>query len=315
MRYDPADYLYASARVRAMEGRLIGREKQASLPDMSEAELAGAIARGELPACEDESALADAQDAVARSLPDPALIRFLQYPYDCHNLKVLEKCRVKGEDPTPLLSMLGSVPREQLLSPPDGGLSALLPPHLAAAVDEARDAYSKTGDPRGIDLILDRAAFVDMKEAAGDVPFAAAWVERRADLLNLMLCLRSLLMGGELGRTLLRSALLPVGSFDEAALLALYDGGEAFFYDEVSKTPFAKVFLKGERLAVTEKRADDFLMELVRGARSVTYGAEVPLAYLLALETQCKNLRILLSGKRMGLDRDTILSRMRDFYV
>ena len=47
----------------------------------------------------------------------------------------------------------------------------------------------------------------------------------------------------------------------------------------------------------------------------ITFGAEVPIAYLLALETQSKNLRILLAGKRAGQDRDTIQAKLRACYV
>ena len=71
----------------------------------------------------------------------------------------------------------------------------------------------------------------------------------------------------------------------------------------------------GVKLADTEKRADDHLMTLIRRARYVTFGAEVPIAYLLAAERQSKNLRILLVGKAAGLDAQAIQTRMRDSYV
>lgn len=315
MRYDPTEYLYVSARVRAMEGRLIGREKWNALPDMSEDEIGRAIERGEIDSPGEETLL-EAFDALSHSLPDPTLIRFLQYPYDCHNLKVLEKCRAKDENAAPLLSRLGSVPTEQLLSPPSAGLSSLLPTHLAAAVTDAREAFAKTGDPRQIDLIFDRAVFADMSEAVTDIPFAAAWLARKADLINLTTCLRLLQMGGgELGRALLQSAALPAGTLDKEHLLSLYDGGEDAFFEALQKTDFERIFVRGERLADAERRADDDLMTLVRHARTVAFGADVPLAYLLALEAQCKNLRILIACLHAGLDRDTISSRMRESYV
>ena len=56
-------------------------------------------------------------------------------------------------------------------------------------------------------------------------------------------------------------------------------------------------------------------MHLVREAKGVIFGVEVPLAYLLATEAQCKNIRILLAGKQAGLEPDAIRERMRDCYV
>ena len=56
-------------------------------------------------------------------------------------------------------------------------------------------------------------------------------------------------------------------------------------------------------------------MGLIRRARYVTFGAEVPIAYLLAAERQSKNLRMLLAGKEAGLDAQRIQARMRESYV
>ena len=94
-----------------------------------------------------------------------------------------------------------------------------------------------------------------------------------------------------------------------------YDGGEEIFAEKVSRTPFEGVFETGISLSEAERAADDRLMALICQTRSIPFGAEVPVAYLLAVEAENKNLRILLAGKKAGLDRDTILRRMRACYV
>ena len=316
VRYDPLDYLYASARIRAMEGRLVGRERLNQLlsaQTVSDAEKMldeWGASKGQ------EYGLKGAFAAVAESLPDRSLLHFLQYPYDCHNLKTLEKCRIKGTDPERLLIDLGSVPTEILLTVSENELLSRLPTHMAQAVALARDAFAKTGDPQELDFIFDRAAYADMAAAAAPYPFAAELVGTQADLINLMMCLRLLRMqNGELGRSVLTRAALPAGTLDELFLLDLYDGGEEAFYKRLSATPYEAVFAKDRTLADTEKRADDHLMALIRRARYVTFGAEVPIAYLLAAERQSKNLRILLVGKAAGLDAQAIQTRMRESYV
>ena len=327
MRYDPAAYLYASARVRAMEGRLLGRQKLNQLQNaptvedffktLSEGTPDGA-AENAVDRLEQfaEKRLREAFAAVAASVPDPTLIRFLQYPYDCHNLKVLQKCRYRGMDPAPLLIDLGSVPVKELLTVWENDDFSLLPTHMGKAVLVCRETFAKTADPQDIDCILDRAAFADMTEAAAPFPLARDWVKAKLELTNLLLCLRLLRMQNrDLGRSLLQRAALTGGDFDMDFLLDCYDGGETVFFEKLTKTPYAQVIPKDAEAAEAEKAADDRLTALVRKTKSIPFGAEVPVAYLLAVEGENKNLRILLSGKKAGLPPAAIQTRMRDCHV
>lgn len=321
-RYDPTEYLYASARIRAMELRLIPKDKWNQLLEMNSAEeiLSALGDKSVFQSTDRESApdqaLRDAFATVAASVPDPTLIRFLQYPYDCNNIKALEKCRIKGLDANELLIDLGSIPAKTLLTVSENELPGLLPHHMAKALPEAREAFAKTANPQEIDFILDRAAYADMAEAAAPYPFAAALVATKADLQNLLICKRLLRMhNGDLGRAMLERSALPGGTISEEQLLACYEGGEDALYDVISRTPYARIFDKDAAPAVTERLADDYIMELVCRARSVTFGAEVPIAYLMAIENDSKNLRILLAGKAAGADCATIKAKLRKSYV
>ena len=235
MRYDPLDYLYASARIRAMENRLFGREKLNQL-------LTAPTVRDIEKALEEwgadkahEYGLREAFASVLESLPDKALLLFLQYPYDCHNLKTIEKCRIKGVDPAPLLIDLGSVSAQKLLTVSEKELLSLLPAHLSCGVEQARERFAKTGDPKEIDFALDCAAYADMAQAAAPYPIAAELVRVQAERMNLLMCLRLLRMqSGELGRTSLLHAALPVGGFDASLLLSCFDGGEEELYKQIT---------------------------------------------------------------------------------
>ena len=44
-------------------------------------------------------------------------------------------------------------------------------------------------------------------------------------------------------------------------------------------------------------------------------GIEVPVSYILALENEIKNVRIILAGKDAALPEDRIRERLRDCYV
>lgn len=316
-RYDPTEYLYASARIRSLELRLTSKEQWSRLCEMQTAEeiLAAYCDKG---TGEDvaEQALRQAFATVTESVPDKTLCRFMQYPYDCNNVKALLKCRKRGTDPTDLLIDLGSISAISLLTVSENELSEQLPPHMAAAALAATEAFEKTGNPQEIDFILDRAAFADMAEAAAPFPFAAELVGIKADLVNLLICYRLLRMGNSvLARNMLQRAAIPCGRFDAEALLAFFDGGEDALIGGICDTPYAKIFEKDLSLAEAEKRADDHIAALVRKASTVTFGVEVPIAYLMTIENEGKNLRILLAAKRAGLDSAAIRARMRGLYV
>ena len=321
MRYDPADYLYASARIRALESRLVSRERLLQLSELSSAdEILTALAEygfsKELGADEaPDDMMRSTFAAVSDAVPQAELIRFLRYPYDCHNLKTIEKCRLKGVQPDGLLIDLGTVSLENLQTHQENEHLSLFPTHMAAALTAARESYQRTGDPREIDFALDKALYEDML-AAATVPFARDWLLAKADLANLMLCLRLMRMqSGEIGKSALHRAALPIGSLAEAQLASALEEGENGLEELLKSTPYADIFEKGAPFSQIEKAADDYLTARLRTARSVIYGAEVPLAYLLATETVCKNVRILLTGKRAGLSPDIIKERMRACYV
>jgi len=64
-----------------------------------------------------------------------------------------------------------------------------------------------------------------------------------------------------------------------------------------------------------EKSMDDYLVEIVRKAKSIHYGAEVIFSFLFAKELEIKNLRLILVGKVNGLSADFIKERLREVYV
>lgn len=325
-RYLPTDYLYASARIRALEASLVGDTKLSGLLALkTEQEVVSAlVAEGLLPregAPDTEAALLaplrEGIAAVKQSVPDEELTHIVTYPYDCHNIKATVKCAYRGIDETDLLIDAGSLPLSTLKKALSGGDLSLLPPHMSEAVPEAREAYAKTGDPREIDLILDRALFLDLAEVASGLPFAERVIAARADLTNYMIALRLLRRTPSLSQALFARAFLPAGTLDEAFFLEAMKEGEAALTACVAKTPYARVAegAEGLSLSLLEKRADDFVIALVREAKYLPYGAEVPLAYLLALDASLKSIRVLLAGKRAGTDTEALRLRVRESYV
>jgi len=108
MRND-SEYMYASARIRAAEGKDTARMR---LERMLECRTPEALLRTVLECgflAEDrpqpstlaealEMALEDSVVLVRSSVPEPSLYDFLLYKYDCNNIKTAVKSSILGQD-------------------------------------------------------------------------------------------------------------------------------------------------------------------------------------------------------------------------
>lgn len=319
--YRPTDYLYLSARLRAKEAGLVGKEHLARYAGMRDAAeiTATLVAEGIFQAdMSREQALTallrEGFACVKESAPDPAIFDFLQYPYDCHNIKAVLKCRYLGRDPETLMLDAGSVPAEALLEIPTVVPSAL-PAHLREGVLAARDAYERTHDPREIDFVLDAACFADMAASAAVLPAAEKLVRARAEMTNLRTCHRLIAMkAGEAGEVILSRAFLTGGVTDKARLLAAYRDGVSGFTALAESGDFARVFENADPAAI-DLAMDNAYLEIAKQGARVPFGAEVALGYLVGVEYAVKNLRILLVAKETGADAATLSGRLRENYV
>ena len=154
-------------------------------------------------------------------------------------------------------------------------------------------------------------------------PVATALVAREADLKNIMMCLRVLRRGGKNSEEELRASLITVGTISTEKLLAAFGRGEKGFCEELRSTPYHAVSdavlsrsaADRPSLAELEKICDDLYLSEVAETKFMPFGAPVLFAYLVAVEYEIKNLRIVLAGKLAGLSADAIKMRLRNNYV
>ena len=362
MKHPATEYMYCTTRIRSMEGRMCGREELARLLEIGRAEeILGALASqgfvlrrtGEggpaSPTGEDSTgpakeaavraadvdamlgkALREAYEEVAHMLPFPGLTRYLQYPYDCHNLKTVLKCFSRGLEPAPMLFDCGTVSPERLMrlvpewmsGKGERAMREAYPSHLAKAALTMADRFPKERNPQMLDLVLDRACYEDMLAAAEEngCEYASGLLQTQVDLLNLMMMCRILRQKRPAtAEELWKEARLPGGLLDPALFREALLKGEDRLWEALAYSPYAAfaetVKENGYRLTAMEKAADNALMERVRQARYVPFGPEVPVAYLYGVEAEIKNLRILLSGRLAGLGTGEIRERLRESYV
>ena len=329
------DYLFISARIRAKENFLIGRADLLTMASAGSAEELyrmlddkGVITENDVRNGRDydtalSKRLSDAFSSVLSDITEKKLFAVLTYPYDCHNLKTAIKYLHKGVSGKRIMIPLGSVAPEKTEAAVIKGEEAELPRNMAAAAKIASDEFCKTKDPSVIDLIVDYACFEDMAEAVSEysAPFMREILALKADTVNVYTAVRiARRCSGKAftppEKTFVVGGKLPIDTFD-----GLFDGSDA---DEV-------IGRLADKLAVTEysdmaselrkdgtdmgKLCDDVYMSKVRQARQTLAGVEVAAGYLAASEYEVKNLRILIAGKRAGMDARSIIERLRESYV
>lgn len=327
-------YMYASSRMRALETRIVGRERIEHLADAASMdELYARLVDCGVTLVRDERGdvqieptlqgiLKQALDDVLEAAPAPELFGFLRYPYDCHNIKSAIKSHLRGLSPMEMLSPLGTVSMEAVAKMPVTGDFSGLPAAMEQAAPLAMQAYAKTSNPRAIDLIIDKACYADMLASArqsGD-ELHVQLVRTAIDLTNLLICLRLVRMqAGEQGEMLLDQAMLAGGEIDVGSFKKAYAQGEDAVISCLTGTAYDKLAAslreKGRTAAEAERLVDDYRMELVRTVRYTTFGASVLTAYFYAQEYAIKNIRIVAAAKRAGLDAQTIRERIRVSYV
>lgn len=347
--YDATAYLFSSARIRAKERTIIGRERLSRLIDAPGFDGVKALLveygvfspKGEADeASERERMLLDYLGGeiadVASVLPksdseaeegEPLLAALFRYPYDCNNLKAAIKCAFCGADPSEMLFDIGHVSAADALLAVqyDTYAEAGFAPFMCKAAPEAKAAYVKTKNPREIDFLLDQACYADMSAAAArlGIPFVIGYVKKKIDCTNILSTLRILRMyphGGAVAEHTLHAALLAGGEIPVEKLEnACREGREALREVLSSSDGFAyaadKLTSLKQTPAEAERCLDDLFMEYVCLAKEVPFGAEIALAYLAGQETALKNVRILCAGRLNGTDATTIRERMRRSYV
>ena len=329
------NYLYAGARLRALENALIGRERMERLLLCETTddcwrlleEWGVRLVRRDGSDAPDREAtltarLSDSYAEVLSSTDGAAFARLRLLPYDCNNIKSAIKCQKRGLDPSRMLiTLVGGIPTETVCAAIDRRAFELLPYPFADAAREATEQLSRTGDPREVDRILDAACYAGMLALAREsgVPLALELVVKRIDLTNVMIAIRSIRMGGDAGRRTLAAFFLPGGRLSLSELSEWSAAGEDALLDRLGFTVlerFARSARESDRsLAALERCADDDLMETAREAKFAPFGAEIAVGYLTACEYEIKDLRILLAGKSVGLDADALRERMRSSYV
>lgn len=326
----PYDELFLATRVKSLETRLLDRGRMERMLEAGSEEAAlevllecgypslPAPVLGEIEAC-----LAQQRQAVLEDLAifasEHAVVDLFRLRYDYHNLKVLLKGEALGLDPAPLLLPGGRFAPERLTECLRSGELSLLPYQFRTALEEARRTLAAAADPQRMEFLLDRACFQEcsaLAEASGS-EFLQGYVRLSIDAANLRALLRCLRMGK--GAAILEEVLVPGGELDPEHLRQHAGNGrlsELYSATLLSQAAEeADAVRDGGPLTRFEKQCDDALTAYLSQAKYIAFGSAPVLAYLAAKEAEWTAIRVIMSGRLAGLNKETIRERLREAYV
>ena len=325
------DYLYISARIHAMETKLLTRDRMERMLSARSAEEAAKVLAecgyGDFPSLT-PAAIEPTLDAarlalfaeLRRAAPDPAIVDVFCIKYDYHNAKVLVKAEATGQSPDALLLDAGRYPAARLKEDYVQGDLSRYSATFAQAVAQAKELLASSGDPQAADLLLDQAYYTEMLAAARAArsPFLEGYVRLSIDSVNLRSVVRAARMGK--GPDFLRRVLLPEGNVKTDSLLAAGAGAAdlagvfAHTYLTAAAQEGAEA-MRGGSLTQFERLCDNALTAYLSQGKRVAFGEHPLIGYLYAKENELTTIRIILTGRLAGLDAETIRERLRESYV
>lgn len=317
------EYIYAAARVHARENSLLRQtDLERLMACATEQECfqvlrdkgwsADAASAEELLAAEEEKTWAFLRELSQDTVP----FALLQLPVDCNNLKAAVKCCLREEIPESLFLPGGSLSPEELLQRSREGDFFPLPSPWGAAGEQARTTLLQTKDGQLSDALVDRACMEEMLRLGEESGLEVLqrygeWTVATADL---HLAVRACRAGKN--REFYQLSLAPCRSLNVEELTEAALRGEQELFAFLATQPWAE----GAQLLQTSSSAferwrDNQAMELIRPEKYETLTAGPLFAFGAARQQEIRTVRMILSGKRNGLEEQSIRERLRETYV
>ena len=337
MRYNKEDYIFASACIRGKERFLLDAKDIAKMISAKSQQEAIRMIADFGYTVEDSSkgnegnpidamlatVLTKTYAEVISLLYDPHALDTLLLIYDYHNIKVLIKAEMADIDPGDSIVDIGTILRDQLSQMMRDREFINMSSIMREAIQETLDSFAKTKDPQRIDFVLDRACYLEMKEKAKGTgsAFLLDYVMLLIDTINVKTFARIREMKGDW--IAFNKVFLPGGKIAESIFVDGFDEEYTHFAEKLKAYyTFEEVMAKGGlklletgRFTELERLSDNAIMEFITKAKGVSYGIEVPVAYLVAKEGDIRLIRIILAGIDQGLSADQMNARIRRTYV
>jgi V/A-type H+-transporting ATPase subunit C len=328
-------YLYAVTRTRALEIKLLDSAKVERMVEaksaedvmkiLAETEYADVLTEMSNPLDYEtviSKEIESTYNYMREILPEPELVDIFLLKYDIHNMKVLLKSNLLGEENDYLLREQGTITISRLKEMLKERDIRELHPVIAEGLEEIFRSFENNPDPQMIDIILDKCQYKAMYQLAEKSrnAFLRDFISAQIDMINVKSFLRIKEAG--LGRDYLRKVLLTNGKLDIEYFSKYLDEPLDSFKDSLWSRDFYNVleeglesYYKTKTFTKLEKLADDYIFNIAKKGKYVAFGIEPLVGYLMAKENEAKIIRIIMVGKMNNIPNEIIRERLRDVYV
>lgn len=286
--------------------------------------------------------LKNSYELIEQTAGDDNILQYFRERYNFHNLKVLVREIVQNESYANLYSDIANIDLAYIkrhLSSDNievGFLEGLeiegYQPFNKSVndndiyVDYGKKALAKfkeSNNPKDIDISLDKSYYEKLLKDAKEIDLEelTKYTKERIDLINIKTLLRIKAQGSEASD--LADALIDGGYIEPERLVELAPADINHIVVKLSNENINKYLVRSlddektldQNLLDLEKAIDDHQMDYSRLAKSMTYGPEVLMNYIISKEAEIKNLRIILVSKLNSLSKEFTLERLRETYA
>lgn len=332
---DKMDFIQGVTRTRVLENRLLSRSKIERMIEAKDIEevfralneteysnVASGISRGE----DYENILSNELIRIYDQMRDisnhPVIVDLMAIKYDYHNLKVMYKEKVLQKDLSDLYIPIGTMEFDKVKSSFSEGNLKNVDEDFREAIEAVQKDFEETSDPQRIDLIFDKYYFRSLKKMADetDVELFIEYVKDMIDFTNIKTAIR--LKKQQKDLSFFEDIIIPGGNIDKDTIAYTLNDTTETMVQKFKNSRISKWLLKGleayketGRLSELEKNMDNYLMELNKPSKYITFGPEPIFSYLVAKEAEIKTLRIIMVSKLNNLSPESIRERVRELYV
>lgn len=236
---------------------------------------------------------------------------------DFYNLKIFLKARIAEKNGMEMASQPSLIEPEVLQSCVQKNDFSTLPDWIRETAENAFELISETRDGQQCDIMIDKAMMNEIRNTAvkSKNQFMIEMTEMQTALSNIKTALRANRAGKD--KDFILNALIPCDSFSIEGLAEAASDKETLieFLAEKGYPEAVKAISGGESIAAFERYCDDQTIKYAETVKYSNFGIEPLIAFLLYNEMEQKNLQIILTGKRAGINEKEIMERMRESYA
>ena len=318
------DYAYAVARIRCNELKLLTKSDMEQLLNQPDAQSCikrltdkGYGRNGVVYSNERELLKAESESAwelINEIAPDKSNFDSLKVGNDYHNLKAVLESFILGQSYENLMLYPVTVEPSVMHEAFKTRDFSLLSERMAAAAQEAYTVMVEERDSQRGEAIIDKACMEDtLARAKGCGEVLEKLAEHKIVTTDIKIAMRCALTKKPM--SLLKASLAECDKLKVTELAAAAVESPAAVLEYLASNGYEDAAEKlRESMSAFEKWCDEKMRDIISPAKYRSLGPDPLAAYLVAKELEIRSARIILSGKRNGVNSEKLRARLRELY-